>query len=90
MKYLCSCFVAIILCCFITACSNQKTGVSLRLTHAERVLIDSIYTSRLDSLRQAWDSLCEAGYDSALKIALDSIVSERIEEEARLRSRLSN
>jgi hypothetical protein len=91
MKYLHSYFIVIIiLCCFIAACSDQKTGVSLRLTHAERVRIDSIYTSRLDSLRPLWDSLCEARYDSSLKVAIDSIVSERIEEEVLLRSRFSN
>jgi hypothetical protein len=91
MKDLRSHFVVIIILCFFTnACSDQKTGVSLRLTHAERVRIDSIYTSRLDSLRPIWDSLCEAGYDSSLKVALDSIVSERLEEEDRLRSRVSN
>ena len=90
MKILRSALVMILLCGLVAACSDQKTDVSLRLTHAERERIDSIYTSRLDSLRPIWDSLCDVNHDATLKIAIDSIVTERIEEEVRLRSRLSN
>lgn len=74
----------------MSACGEQKTDVSLRLTHAEKVRIDSIYTHRLDSLRPVWDSLCEARHNLVLKTAIDSIVAERLEEEARLRARFSN
>ncbi|MEL7220176.1 MAG: hypothetical protein AAGJ93_02590 [Bacteroidota bacterium] len=80
----------ILLAGVLSACGEQKTDVSLRLTHAEKVRIDSIYTHRLDSLRPVWDSLCEARHDVVLKAAIDSIVEERLEEEARLRARFSN
>lgn len=75
----------------ITACSGgDKNDLNLRLTHAERERIDSIYTNRLDSLRPIWDSLCDASYSNNLELAVDSIITERKEEEVRLRSRLPN
>ena len=67
---------------------KQRTGVDLRLTARERTRIDTIYTQRLDSMRPFWDSLCDLRYQSLVDAALDSIIEERLEEEARLRARL--
>ncbi len=68
--------------------NNKRTGVDLRLTARERTRIDTVYTERLDSLRPLWDSLCELRHPSIVEAALDSIIEERLEEEARLRARL--
>lgn len=61
----------------------------MRLTPTERNRIDTIYTARIDSLRPIWDSLCDVSYQALVDAAVDSIVQQRLEEEARLRSRLT-
>ena len=71
------------------ACNSKDTEVNLRLTPNERNRIDTIYTVRLDSLRPIWDSLCEMNYPQMVEEAVDSIVQQRLEEETRLRSRLT-
>lgn len=71
----------------VNSCSNEKQDVQLRLTHAENKLIEKTYKSRLDSLRPLWDSLCVLNHDEMLTHALDSIVKQRLAEEALLRSR---
>ena len=71
------------------ACNSKDTEVNLRLTPNERNRIDTIYTVRLDSLRPIWDSLCELNYPQMVEEAVDSIVQQRLEEETRLRSRLT-
>ena len=71
------------------ACNSKDTEVNLRLTPNERTRIDTIYTVRLDSLRPIWDSLCEMNYPQMVEEAVDSIVQQRLEEETRLRSRLT-
>lgn len=68
-------------------CKPEKEDVKLRLTHAETKLIDSIYTSRIDSLKPIWDSLCITRHDQMLEQALDSIIDQRLAEEAMLRNR---
>ncbi len=74
----------------LTACDNQTQNVSLRLTPTERNRIDTLYTNQLDSLRPIWDSLCEQRYPRMVKLAVDSIVKQRLEEEVRLRTRTAN
>lgn len=74
----------------ITACDNQTQNVSLRLTPTERNRIDTLYTSKLDSLRPIWDSLCEQRYPEMVQLAVDSIVNQRLAEEERLRTRTAN
>lgn len=74
----------------LTACDNQTQNVSLRLTPTERNRIDTLYTNQLDSLRPIWDSLCEQRYSQMVKLAVDSIVAQRLEEEERLRARTAN
>jgi hypothetical protein len=72
------------------SCSGKKQNMSLRLTPTERNRIDTLYTSRLDSLRPIWDSLCEDRYAEVVRLAVDSIVDQRLEEEQRLRARTAN
>lgn len=85
-KYILSLVISFLLFSII-ACDNQKQNVSLRLTPTERNRIDTLYTSKLDSLRPIWDSLCEQRYEAMVEVALDSIVKQRLEEEERLRAR---
>ncbi|MEL7249399.1 MAG: hypothetical protein AAFO03_13310 [Bacteroidota bacterium] len=68
---------------------GEKEAVNLRLTPMERNRIDTLYTVRLDSLRPIWDSLCEVNHSLVVAAAVDSIVQQRLEEEARLRSRFT-
>ncbi|MEZ4987871.1 MAG: hypothetical protein R2795_23055 [Saprospiraceae bacterium] len=74
----------------LTACGGNQPGVNLRLTPAERAQIDTLYRVQLDSLRPVWDSLCTTGRDGRLQQAVDSIVKERLEEEALLRERTAD
>lgn len=74
---------------FLSACGSKDTAVNLRLTPTERNRIDTLYTARLDSLRPIWDSLCELNYPAIVELAVDSIVEQRLEEEARLRARIT-
>lgn len=73
----------------LSACGSKDTAVNLRLTPTERNRIDTIYTARLDSLRPIWDSLCELNYPTIVEQAVDSIVEQRLEEEAKLRARIT-
>ena len=81
----------IFIICFssLVSCGDTKENVNLRLTHAENKEIEAIYTGRLDSLRPLWDSLCKTNHDGMVAHALDSIIKERLAEEAILRNRLS-
>lgn len=80
----------IIISLSLSACGSKETAVNLRLTPTERNRIDTIYTARLDSLRPIWDSLCEINYPVIVEQAVDSIVQQRLEEEARLRARITD
>ena len=82
-------FAALLLALALTSCGDNS-NVSLRLTPAERGRIDTLYTAQLDSLRPLWDSMCTQRYDMAVSKAVDSIVQQRMEEEIRLRSRLTD
>lgn len=80
-------FTVILLIGCLSACGSGDENVTLRLTPAERSRIDTIYRTRLDSLRPIWDLACDTSRPRRLAAAVDSIVSERIEEEERLRAR---
>ncbi|RMF04752.1 MAG: hypothetical protein D6772_00165 [Bacteroidetes bacterium] len=81
------CLLACTITTLLTACGGKEPEVRLRLTPAERNKIDTIYQERIGVLRLRWDSLCEARFDSIVVHARDSIVQERLEEEAALRRR---
>lgn len=79
----------IVISFLLFACGGKNNDVNLRMTHAENKKIEALYTSRLDSLRPLWDSLCIMNHDEMVSHALDSIIKERLEEEALLRNRLT-
>ncbi len=81
--------IAVVLAALCWHACGKKDAVNLRLTPMERNRIDTIYTVRLDSLRPIWDSLCDVNHEMMVQAAVDSIVQQRLEEEARLRSRFT-
>jgi hypothetical protein len=68
------------------ACTDQK--VELRLTSYELNRIDTLYARQAEALRDEADSLCNAAYPKLVQTAVDSIISERIATEERLRRRI--
>lgn len=72
----------------LSACSPDQEEVRVRLTLGERERVDKIVTARMDSIRPLLDSICTATTAQRIIAATDSIVQRRLEEEARLRSRI--
>lgn len=73
----------------LSACdSSGEEPVNIRLTMEEREQIDKMVVAHMDSLRPAMDSFCKATFADRVAVATDSIVQRRLEEEARLRSRI--
>ncbi len=70
------------------SCSVEQEEVNLRLTMAERDIVDSRVTVYMDSIRRVLDTLCTNTYEDQVAITTDSIVQRRLEEEARLRARI--
>lgn len=68
------------------ACTDQK--VELRLTSYELNRIDTLYARQAEILRDEADSLCNAAFPKLIQAAVDSIISERIATEERLRRRI--
>lgn len=50
------------------------------LNYQERLLVDSLYNKGVDSLRPILDSLCQVQFDSLVKVNVDSMMQERLEE----------
>lgn len=71
-----------------SACKPERDEVRVRLTLRERERMDEMVKARMDSLHPLLDSLCAATTTSRVAAATDSIVQRRLEEEARLRSRI--
>ncbi len=67
---------------------GEKEQTKVRLTSAERVKIDTLYTREVKTLRPYLDSLCEANFDAMVARAVDSLLIVRREEELRLRERI--
>lgn len=81
--------LALFLFLTLTSCgSTDEEMVNVRLTMDEREQIDKMVVAHMDSLRPALDSLCKATFADRVAVAIDSIVQRRLEEEARLRSRI--
>ncbi|MEM6769073.1 MAG: hypothetical protein AAF597_00700 [Bacteroidota bacterium] len=83
-------FLLFLLCGGILACSTEKDEVRVRLTLKERERVDKLVTAHMDSLRPLLDSVCSVTTQDRIALATDSIVQRRLEEEARLRSRVPN
>ncbi|MEM6877432.1 MAG: hypothetical protein AAF544_02650 [Bacteroidota bacterium] len=78
----------LVTCCFCWSCSaDTEGGVDLRITGKESKIIDSIMQAESPIMREYLDSLCDAEMEGSIAAATDSIVQERLEEEARLRAR---
>jgi hypothetical protein len=78
----------LLLCIGWTACSTERDEVRVRLTLKERELVDELVGTHMDSLRPILDSMCVSTTADRVAVATDSIVQRRLEEEARLRSRI--
>lgn len=50
------------------------------LTYQDREVVDSLFRSRVDTLRPLFDSLCTASMDSMVQRRVDSIFNERTSE----------
>ncbi|MEM6394758.1 MAG: hypothetical protein AAF741_00325 [Bacteroidota bacterium] len=86
MQHLFVFFISV--CSICLSCSaDTEGGVDVRITGKESNFIDSIMQAESPSLREQLDSLCEIRQQSAVLAATDSIVQERLEEEARLKAR---
>lgn len=81
--------VFLLLLLFLSACGGKKSGeAKVRLSSNERALMDSLYIKQIEHLRPKWDSLCEASFESSVTLAVDSLITTRLEEEVRLRARI--
>ena len=71
------------------ACGGgEDEKINLRLTSDERREIDTLVANQVKELRPLFDSICVADFAKMVEAATDSIVQRRLEEEARLRSRI--
>ncbi len=68
----------------LTACSEP---LPLKLTNAQRARVDSLYTDLVPTLNQEMDSLCDLRFETELDVLVDSLLQERLQEEADLRKR---
>lgn len=85
MKHLC---LLLMLSLIAAACTPEKEERRVRLTLKERERVDKLVGAQMDSIRPMLDSTCATtSYDRVAR-ATDSIVQRRLEEEARLRSRI--
>lgn len=68
------------------ACDQEPP--QLRLTSTERVRVDTLFTQEVKTFRPYLDSICDANRDEMIRLAVDSIIEVRREEERRLRARI--
>ena len=74
--------------CALTACEVEEENVNIRLTLAERDELDDRILAHMDSLRPVLETACEESRLARVAAATDSIVQQRLEDEARMRARL--
>ena len=77
-----------LLLCLGCSKNEPEEDFTLRLTVNERTRIDTLYANQVPALRDSLDSLCTARFESLVQHVQDSIIKERLAEEARLRARL--
>lgn len=85
MKHFC---LLLVLTFVAAACTPEKEERRVRLTLKERERVDKLVGAHMDSIRPILDSLCAVASYDRVTAATDSIVQRRLEEEARLRSRI--
>ena len=71
----------------VWSCGPEE-AVRVQLTPDQTDAYRAIASRRIDSLRPILDSVCTTTFEERVRLATDSIVQRRLEEEARLRSRL--
>lgn len=69
-----------------TSCGEPE----IKLTRAEKRIIDTLVNYQLDSIKPILDSICAVQSDLMIERAADSIVLERRRKEERLRIKLPN
>ncbi|WP_157500817.1 hypothetical protein [Lewinella sp. 4G2] len=74
--------------CSLLACEPTETKVNIRLTMAERSVLDTRIVAYMDSLRPILKANCVEETPDRVAVATDSIVQRRLEEEARMRARM--
>ena len=79
--------LTIIVAVWLVNCSETPP---LKLTLEQRDLVDTIYLKKVQTLGPELDSVCQAGRESRLKQAVDSILTVRRSEEEALRSKYAN
>ena len=67
---------------------GEKKQAKVRLTSAERIKVDTLYTREVKTLRPYLDSLCDSNFDAMVAQAVDSLLQVRREEEIKLRKRI--
>lgn len=75
----------IILFVFIASGLLSCGEPEIRLTRAERKMIDTLFNHKIDSISPIIDSLCNAEKSVLVQQAADSIIKERKQKEMRLR-----
>lgn len=81
------CLPAVLLLLMASGCSSREQR-ELRLTIAERERLDELVSAEVDSLRPILRRNCDETFAERVSTAVDSIVQQRLEEEARLRARI--
>lgn len=85
MKLICTISILLLFSCGGPGVDDE---VQLRLTSEQRREIDTLVANQVQVLRSVFDSACTADFSALVEAATDSIVQRRLEEEARLRSRI--
>ncbi len=58
------------------------------LNYKDRQFVDSLFRKEVDSLKPILDSICNLRFDSAVQVAVDSILTERQEEKEKYLERV--
>lgn len=83
-----SLFVLLLTFGVVTACEVKEENVNIRLTLAERDELDDRILAHMDTLRPQLEAACAESQAARVAAATDSIVQQRLENEARMRARL--
>lgn len=79
------CIVAVLL---LTWSCGGEDRTQVRLSSEERRLIDTLFLEQVKIVVPIMDSICDAQFEEHVKMAVDSIVKVRKEEEKILRERM--
>lgn len=77
----------LLLMSFVSSFIACEIEQPIRLSAADKKIIDTMYMERAANLRKELDSICVLQYDSLIQLEVDSILEIRLEEIARQRQR---